>query len=343
MVKNALIALSAFSLLTSCYGDYVRDYDYTAAYVAYQYDLRTFVCGEDVLLGFTVALGGAINNEKDREVFYMIDNQLLTKDLSEYDPTGNAAAFYAIDGLKGNAPIGSLSQEYVSKEIAAAGISKLTPLPVNYYTTTGDCTIEKGRHTGTIMIQPTEEMYQDKKMLKPYYALGFCVTDADADEVIKDKSFQIMAVKVENRFYGYWYHGGRTRIVKESGGEVISDNTYSLTLPQSDSRVYELTTESFNSVTTNKMADKEGKLRLTFNEDNTITVEDPTEKRKIEPINGIPSCHNGAKLIQDREIYLNYRYSETWGTTTIVTDTLRFRNRIRDGINEWQDENTINY
>lgn len=342
-VKNTLIAMSALFALTSCYEDYVRDYDYTAAYIAYQYDLRTFVCGEDVLLGFTTALGGTINNDKDREVFYTFDNQLLTSDLSVFDPTGNTASFYAMDGFKGQAPLGALSQEYVTKEIAAAGITKLTPLPSNYYTTTGDGTIKKGRHTGNIYLHPTEEMFKDQKMLKPYYALGFCVTDADVDELIKEKSFQIMAVKVENRFYGNWYHGGRTRVTMDANGTVISDDIYSLTLPQSDNRIYVLTTEDFNSVTTNKFADKEGKLKLTFNEDNTVTVEDPSKTYEIEPINGLPSHHNGAKLIQDREIYLNYRYSDGRGKTTTVTDTLVFRNRIRDGINEWQDENTINY
>ena len=31
------------------------------------------------------------------------------------------------------------------------------------------------------------------------------------------------------------------------------------------------------------------------------------------------------------------------GTFTVVRDTLTFRNRIRDGVNEWQDENPKNY
>ena len=54
-MKYNILVLSALLLLTSCYEDYVRDYDYTAAYAAYQYDLRTFVYGEDVEVGFTTA------------------------------------------------------------------------------------------------------------------------------------------------------------------------------------------------------------------------------------------------------------------------------------------------
>ena len=63
----------------------------------------------------------------------------------------------------------------------------------------------------------------------------------------------------------------------------------------------------------------------------------------INPIQGWPSRFNDAPLLQDRVLSLNYSYPNGDGTTTYVYDTLKFRNRIRDGINEWQDENTENY
>ena len=340
-MKRILTVLVALLTLSSCYEDYVMDYDYTAAYVAYQYDLRTFVCGEDVEISFTTALGGTIYNNRDRKVDVVIDNSLLTQDLSVFDPSGNAVSFNALDGLKGKAPIGALSQDYVSEAVNAANITNLRPLPESHYTTSGPVKIKKGYHTGNLYLYPTEAMYKDKKILKPYYALGFVVNSVDADSLIRDKSFQIMAVKVENRFYGNWYHGGRKFVTKNSNGVNVSDERYALTVPQADKDNYVLKTEGFNSVTTDKMANKAGHLRLTFNEDNTIDVEDLSGSVKIEKFLG--SRHNGAKLIQDREIYLSYKYSNGDGTTTYITDTLMFRNRIRDGINEWQDENTNHY
>ena len=342
-MKRLFIALSLLLTLTSCYEDYMIDYDYTAAYVAYQYDLRTFVCGEDVDISFTTALGGTILNNRDRAVDVSIDNTLLTSDLSVFDPRGAASSFKALDGLKGLAPIGMLSQDYVSKEILASGITRLTPLPKSYYTTSGPVKIKKGYHTGSLHIYPTKAMYIDEKVLKPYYALGYVVNSVDADSLIRDKSFQIMAVKVENRFYGNWYHGGRRLVIRNEDGAQTLDDRYSLTVPQPDKDNYVITTESFNSVTTDKIANQAGCLRLTFLDDNKIRVEDATGNFQIEETPGRPSHHNGAKLIQDREIYLNYRYSNKNGTTSYVTDTLRFRNRIRDGINEWQDENTEHY
>lgn len=342
-MKKIIIALSALLALTSCYEDYVMDYDYTAAFVAYQYDLRTFVCGEDVEVGFTTALGGTIVNDRDRKVNVVIDNSILTSDLSVFDPTGNAPSFTALEGLKGTAPIGLVSQGYVSNEVSAAGITALEALPENYYTTSGPVTIKKGYHTGNLFLYPTEDMFKDEKILKPYYALGFVVASADADSLIRDKSFQIMAIKVENRFYGNWYHGGRRIVKADKDASYITDERYALEIPQAENRNYVLKTESFNSVLTDKFSDQAGNLKLTFLEDNKIKVEDPSGVREIKEIIGQSSHHNGAKLIQDREIYLNYMFSNGDGTTTVVTDTLKFRNRMRDGINEWQDENSENY
>ena len=51
---------------------------------------------------------------------------------------------------------------------------------------------------------------------------------------------------------------------------------------------------------------------------------------------------NKAKLLQDRQIFLSYKYVKA-GETWHVKDTLSFRNRIRDGVNEWQDENQEAY
>jgi len=48
-------------------------------------------------------------------------------------------------------------------------------------------------------------------------------------------------------------------------------------------------------------------------------------------------------LLQNRKIFLNYKYKDAAGNWCHAQDTLTFRNRIRDGVNEWQDENPANY
>lgn len=344
-MKKILVFFAAICVFAACYDDYTMDYDYTGAFITYQYDLRTFVYGEDNDVSFTVCLGGTVHNDKDRRYDVSIDNSLLTADLTKFDETGEIASFKAIDGLLGSAELGTISNAYVSNEVKAAGITELKALPEDYYTAEGieGLTVKKGRHTAEIAIKPTEKLFADEKALKPYYALGLVINDADVDSLFVDKSFQIMAVKVENKFYGNWYHGGRVQVRKNKDGELISDNYKSILIPQSNNNVCALTTTGINSSVTDKFDHGAGSLKLTFNEDNTIGVEDAAGTVEIRSIPGQPSHFNGETLLQNREIYLNYAYSNGNGTTTYVTDTLKFRNRVRDGFNEWQDENPENY
>lgn len=344
-MKKILALASSICLFAACYEDYTMDYDYTGAYITYQYDLRTFVYGEDNAVGFTVCLGGTVNNDKDRNYNVSIDNSLLSADLSKFDLTGELGSFTALDGLKGNGLLGAISNAYVSNEVNASGITALTALPEDYYTVEGidGLKIKKGRHTADVLLKPTDKMFADSKTLKPYYALALAINSADADTLLPDKSFQIMAVKVENKFFGNWYHGGRIQVRNNKTGELLSDNYKSLLIPQANNQVCALKSTGITSSVTDKFAHESGNLALEFKEDNTITVTDPSGAVEIRPITGQPSHTNNAKLIQDRKIYLNYAYSNGNGTTTYVTDTLAFRNRVRDGFNEWQDENPENY
>ena len=57
-----------------------------------------------------------------------------------------------------------------------------------------------------------------------------------------------------------------------------------------------------------------------------------------------PCTFNRSKLLQERKLFLKYRFTNTvTGYTYDCTDTLSFRNRLRDGINEWYDENPSHY
>ncbi len=341
MRKLVLSALAPL-LLVGCYKDYTLDYDYTAVYVAYQYDLRTFVLGEEGKFDFTVALAGVVTNNKDRNVEVELRDELLSEDLSQYTTTFGVTSFTALDGLRGNGKFGERSQQYVTEGVS--GLSELTPLPTEYYTVSGldNMVIRKGRHTAAVSINATSAIESDANAFKPYYALGFKINKADADSVISEKCFGIIVVKCENKFFGNWYHGGKTVIKNDATGATVSEDTYDLVIPQADSKVYSLTTVDASTVMTDKIGLNSGKLLLKFN-GNEITVSSADGSKEIKPISGQPSVYNDAKLLQDRELILNYCYSNGDGTTTYITDYLKFRNRVRDGINEWQDENEKNY
>ncbi len=209
----------------------------------------------------------------------------------------------------------------------------LTPVPSSYYTT-GDknIIITKGRHTGVMPLTVTDNMKKDQKAYSPYYALGLRIDKADVDSLLPGRNFTVIALKLENKFYGNWYHGGKCKVG-------TTETAYPLVIPQQDDRIYTLTTVDENTVVTNKVCNDEGSLILKF-DGNKITV----SSNDVEIVNdGRSSYFNDAALLQDRKLFLNYSYRNSMGRTVAVTDSLVFRNRMRDGINEWQDENENHY
>lgn len=317
MKRRILLFAAAVMLATGCYDDYVRDFDYSAVFVAYQYDLRTFVLDEGEKFDFTVALGGVMTNEEDRNVELVLDPTLLENGL---------------DGLKDNSLV---SGEYVTEAIKSSGITELTLLPENYYTIEGleGLAIRKGKHTASVTLRATEAMRADSKVFAPCYALGFRVVNAEADTVLQDRNFAVVAVKCENRFYGNWSHSCLKTVYDAAGNKVSSDYTSNSI---ADDNVYILTTIDGNSVVSDKVAGVTGAMTLTFDGDD-ITVS--SEDGKVAGTGKF----NGNRLLQARELYLNYTVTEADNSRTEVSDTLYFRNRMRDGVNEWQDENPENY
>lgn len=341
MKKNiTYIALSVL-LLSGCYEDYVKDYDHDAVYVAYQYDLRSVVVGEEFGFNIGAVLGGVLENKRDRKVYFCFDDALVYEDLSEYGASGS---FTAIDGMLGKATSGRLSQGYVTTAVKQAGITELTPLPARMFSTTADSriVIGKGRNTGTVRVQIDSAMFLSNKKAGalPYYAIGYRLTSADADTILPQYSYGVIAIRCENMLFGSWYHGGRCWKTDLGGNRIAgSESTYFTTIPgdEASSAIYKLKTTSPYSVSTSYFHNSTGSFTIEMKE-GKVSVSDRDGKITDE------GCSwNKAKLLQNRKVFLNYSYSNGDGTRTVVSDTLSFRNRERDGINEWQDENPDHY
>ena len=132
-MKKILATLLAAATLAGCYDEYVKDYDYSGVYIAYQYDLRTFVVGEGMKFTVGSVLAGVMDNERDRSVYYALDDELVTGDLAPFnglDELGQPSApFTAFDVMSGKSTSGTVSQSYVTTAVKASGIKELTPLP----------------------------------------------------------------------------------------------------------------------------------------------------------------------------------------------------------------------
>jgi hypothetical protein len=324
-MKKIVIVLLFGVLASACYDDYILDYEYDAIYFPYQHDVRTFVVGEGMKIKFGAALGGVRQNTRDRIINYQLDNSLIS-------PTTLAL-------MQGS------SSGYIKNSVG----SELKLLPPEYYTLSDDSklVIKKGEHSGTVTVTPDSAAFlADPQTLVATYALPLRIvgTDADADSVLQTKDFAVIALKYENMLFGNYWHGGVT-IVKDPTGNPIDTTQYYTTIPSPEAKIWKLSTVGPLALTINGVSAVSGssrpEMKVTLEGANVVVSGVEGATFQVEP-DGV-SIFNQAKLLQDRKIFLNYKYQDTSGNWYHATDTLTFRNRIRDGVNEWQDENPSNY
>ena len=319
-MKTKIFAIFLFLAMTSCYKDYIKDYDYTSIYFAYQVNVRTVVVGEGMKIEVGPAFGGEMVNSRDRQVALSLDNTLISP-----------ATLLAMQSSSANS-----IKNYVT------GLAQLKLLPTDYYTISGtSVTIKKGQNSGTVVIRPDSVKFlSDPSTLMAQYVLPFRITSGDADSIIKAKNYAVIGLRYENMLFGNYYHGGITT-VKDAAGTVVKTTKYYTTIPQADAKVWALKTIAPNQLVTNGISEVAGSFKLTLN-GGVITVSQATGSTVVVlPTDA--SVYNQSKLLQNRKILLNYKYANADGTTSFAQDTLTFRNRVRDGINEWQDENPLNY
>lgn len=323
-MKKIIAILIMIVALSACYEDYVLDFDYDGVYFPYQLDVRTFVVGEGMKINFGAALGGVRDNDRDRVVQYQMDNSLISAS--------------TLASMKAS------SATYIKTSMAS--VNELKLMPANYYTLSDNSkmVIKKGEYSGVVTVRPDSANFLgDPATIKSVYALGMRITSADADTVIKPKDYAVVAFKYESMLYGNYWHGGVT-VEKDSTGAVVAETKYYTTVPQPEAKIWKLSTVEPFALTANGVSEvsssAKAEMKLTLKGGNVIVSAMTGAKYVVEP-NGA-SVYNQSKLLQNRKIFLNYKYKKgkNW---CYATDTLTFRNRIRDGINEWQDENPANY
>ena len=308
--------------MVSCYDDYIKDFDNNAVYFANQTDVRTFVVGEGMQIKVGVAYGGGIN-KVTRNVTFELNNSLITPQILA---TMKAGTSYIKD--------------------AVSGVNTLLPLPADYYTLSNANTfvINSGENAGYITLKvDSAKFLADPATLKANYVLPFNITKSSVDSVLVPKRYMVVGLKYENMLFGSYYHGGVTT-VKDATGTVVKTTTYKTTIPVPESQMWKLTTTAPFSLTINGYSDQtttKAEMMITLN-GGTVTVGSVAGATKVI-LPDQTSTFNQAKLLQNRKIFLNYKFVNTDGTTSYAKDTLTFRNRIRDGVNEWQDENPSHY
>ena len=329
-MKKILAFIILSVALVSCYDEYILDYPYTGIYFPYQIDVRTFVVGEGMKVEVGAALGGVRENTIDRNVSFIFDNALLAPALAKMKIASNG---------------------YI--KIPATPVVTLLPMPANYYSITSANTmvIKKGWHNGTVVIKPDSVNFLNDSVNTIYstYALPFYITEADADTILQPKRSNVVGFKFENKLFGKYWHGGAA-VVNRPGK---SDTTfiYKTTIPTAESNVWTLTTAGPQVLYTNgyyNLTTTKNELKIVIKGGNVYVSAGSTPTYAYTP-DGV-STYNNPKLLQKRMLILKYKFTvplvpviATSGFTYHCTDTIAFRNRLRDGTNEWQDENPSHY
>jgi hypothetical protein len=322
----ALIVLSV--VMVSCYEDYLVDYPITSIYFPLQQNVRTFIVGEGMKIEVGASLGGIRQNDKDRNVSFVLDPALVTPE--------------RLTALK------TSSWTYIKD--ATAAVTTLKQLPVNFYAMTPSTTtmvIKSGWHGGTVVIKADSTNFLNDSVNTKIstYVLPFKITAADADTVLASKSTAVIGVKFENMLYGNYWHGGAALINRPSK----SDTTiyYKTTVPVAENLIWNLTTEGPSTLSCN------GYYKNVVTATRQFRLVKKGTKLFLSPLAGASQVitqdgectYNDAKLLQNRKIILKYKYTEAAAPfyTYHCTDTLTFRNRMHDGINEWQDGDPSHY
>lgn len=297
-----LIVLSIMTmLLSSCYEDYIEDFDFSSVYFAYQENTRTLIAGEGMQIKIGATLAGVMENNRNRAVNFEVDETLL-------DGTG------------------------------------YTLLPAEYYTLSNNqqMVIEKGWHQGSITLTGNfAQITADPDMVaggNPKYAIPLVITSAEVDSVLETKKTAVIALQYENTLYGNYWHGGQLE-VKDASGATIGTSTYEMQVDAPEKEIWKLETLAGNKVLAKgRIPDPAGdpfsvELELSL-EGNSVGISS-VDGSDLEIVADGGSQFNASKKLEEREISLNYKFQKD-GNWWHVKDQLKFRNRVRDGVNEWQ-------
>jgi hypothetical protein len=325
-MKKILAFIILSVAMVSCYDSYIYDFTYTSVYFPYQMDVRTFVVGEGMKIDVGAALGGVRENTIDRNVTFAFDNSLITPTL--------------LANMK------AASQPYI--KIPATPVTTLLPLPANYYTISNPNTmvIKTGQHMGAVTIKPDSVTFLNDSLRTMYstYIMPFKITAAQSDSIKYNKKINTVGVRFENMLFGNYWHGGAARVSMYNNPNVDSATiVYRWAVNDIASKIWTLTTVGPKTLYTNgyfNQTTTKNELRLVLKGTTVYVSSAPGSTYTYLP-NGA-STFNRSKLLQERKIFLNYSFVAK-NKTYRCTDTIYFRNRLRDGVNEWQDENPSHY
>jgi hypothetical protein len=213
--------------------------------------------------------------------------------------------------------------------------SSLTLLPESFYSLSNEDRFEilPGDMGGEITLTVGEDFFNAADTI--IYYLPFSLSSTSLDTILESKTTMVLILNLETAGFGHYYHNGVMQVDSTNGTSSIT--AYHQEEPVSNEvNNWELSSYSMDTLLTNGIANQksgaiEYNFKLSIRSDNSVGIAaGNTSVWKVE--------ENGASVYdQDKkEFYLNYKYMDADGNNYTVSDTLIFRNRILDGVNQWK-------
>ena len=211
----------------------------------------------------------------------------------------------------------------------------LTFLSSEYYTLSDEnqFPILPGDLGGELTLTVTEEFFNMADTTAFY--IPFRLTDTSVDTILENKTTMILTLNVETAKFGHYYHNGVTEI------DSVNGNTSTIVYHQEEPVTnainnWELISYSHDTLVTDGISDKKAgplnySFRMVIDDNNNVTIS-PNIASVWQVTPDGESTYNPDK----REFYINYKYQDADGNNYTAKDTLIFRNRILDGVNQWQ-------
>lgn len=212
--------------------------------------------------------------------------------------------------------------------------SGLTLLPDQFYTLSdaGRFHLPPGELGGELVLNVTEDFFKRSDTTQFY--IPFRLTATSVDTILEHKTTMILTLRAEAAKFGHYYHNGVTLVDSLNGGQrtIAYHQKEPVTNPVNN---WELVSAAHDTLLTNGIADrKAGSVNFSFkivvNSDNRVGIF-PNQASFWQVSPDGESTYNPDK----REFYLNYKFQDVQGNNFTVKDTLIFRNRILDGVNQW--------
>ncbi len=303
MRKNIFILLVLSVVLGSCgFEEETISFGTTSAYFYNQNYNRNLVVGEGLKLKAGIMFSGLIDNDKNRVVSFAVDQSLV--------PTGK------------------------------------TLMPSEYYTlsSTSEFVVPKSEEQGYVDIKIDSTAFlADPKALTGEYVIPFRLTGSnDVDSINSAKDYMILSVNYWAKQHGNYNYSGQTIRKSATNTETVvyKNNT---TISESIKQLVTVGPKTVKVVADATTGSKDpGVGKFTFNLEVPTTgsgevLISSTPGATIQVAGNGSSTYDAAK----HTFYLKYKYTDG-AFQCEATDTLVFRNRVRDvqddgkGVNEWR-------